>query len=168
MSSTIEVLKQLIQLEERRASLQQQLANLDLQINSRKRGLIGGAPQAAAKAVQKSVPKVAPKPAVKAKSASKPSPVSKAPAKTAPPKAPKPASKPAAKPAGKTSKGFQRGALVDNILAALKAAGAKGATIKDLSAKFGAPYRNIQVWFATTGKKHKEIKKIAPATYRLK
>ncbi len=61
----------------------------------------------------------------------------------------------------------KRGALSGNILALLGTAGSQGVTIKDVAAKVGAPYRNVAVWFATTGKKHPKIKKIAPATYKL-
>jgi hypothetical protein len=73
----------------------------------------------------------------------------------------------AAKPAKKGKGGTKRGALRDQILAQLKSAGSGGITIKDLSNKIGANYRNLQVWFATTGKNVSGIKKVAPATYRL-
>jgi hypothetical protein len=61
----------------------------------------------------------------------------------------------------------KRGALSGNILATLGAAGSQGVSIKDVATKVGAPYRNVAVWFATTGKKNPKIKKIAPATYKL-
>lgn len=94
-----------------------------------------------------------------------------APAKAAksPAKAP---AKVAAAPAAKKGKGKRggsrapRGEVSTKIVAALQ--GANAVTIKDLSEKLGMPYRNLQVWFATTGKKHKGIKKVAPATYQLK
>lgn len=57
-------------------------------------------------------------------------------------------------------------ALAKKITGALNEAGANGITIKDLSAKVKADYRNTQV-FAITGKKRKEISKIALTTYRL-
>ena len=72
----------------------------------------------------------------------------------------------AAKPAKKTRNGAKRGQLTEDILGALKAAGSKGITVADLSAKLGAKYKNIYIWFATTGKKH-PVKKLAPATYKL-
>jgi hypothetical protein len=81
-------------------------------------------------------------------------------------KAPKRAKAPKAKPT-KGGGGIRRGALQEKITAALKSAGPGGITIKDLSEKIGSPYRNLQVWFATTGKKTPGIKKIAKATYRL-
>ncbi len=72
----------------------------------------------------------------------------------------------AAKPARKARKGAKRGQLTADILSALKAAGAKGVTVADLAGRMGAQYKNIYIWFATTGKKH-PVKKLAPATYAL-
>jgi hypothetical protein len=63
--------------------------------------------------------------------------------------------------------GSRRGELRDKILSQLKSAGSGGITIKELSSKIGANYRNLQVWFATTAKNIPGIKKLAPATYRL-
>lgn len=89
---------------------------------------------------------------------------------------------PSSKPAGKTKpapkaqatpskkkkgKGTKRGELSENILKSLEAAGEKGLTIKDLEAKTGAKYRNIAVWFVTTGKNYPKIKKVAPAHFKL-
>ena len=108
-----------------------------------------------------------PVPAPAAKEA-KPAKVSKVKApKAVKVKAPKAAKvKPAkvAKPA-KASK--RSGKLKDQILAQLKEAGNAGITIKDLSAKLNAKYRNVYIWFVTTGKRIAGIKRIAPATYRL-
>jgi hypothetical protein len=88
-----------------------------------------------------------------------------------------PAAKPAAKatptpkakaaPSKKKGKGSKRGQLSENILKSLEAAGEKGLTIKDLAAKTGAKYRNVAVWFVTTGKNYPKIKKIAPAHFKL-
>ncbi|EDY18034.1 hypothetical protein CfE428DRAFT_4465 [Chthoniobacter flavus Ellin428] len=74
-----------------------------------------------------------------------------------------------AKARSKARKGgrVKRGALSENVLAVLGEAGANGISIKDLSDKVGSNYRNVAVWFATTGKKHPKIKKVAPATYKL-
>ncbi len=66
----------------------------------------------------------------------------------------------------RSGKGPKRGQVSANILGALKAAGSQGITVADLASKLGANYKNIYVWFATTGKKH-PIKKLAPATYCL-
>jgi hypothetical protein len=52
-------------------------------------------------------------------------------------------------------------------MAGLSGAGSGGITIKELSEKAGTNYRNVAVWFATTGKKNSRIKKLAPATYKL-
>jgi hypothetical protein len=84
----------------------------------------------------------------------------------------KPTPAPAAAPIkakGKARKGgrVKRGALSENVLAVLGEAGASGISIKDLSDKVGSNYRNVAVWFATTGKKNPKIKKVAPATYKL-
>jgi len=145
-SSTIVVLKQLLQLEEKREGLQQQLAALDAELSGLRNQLITGTP-------------VASTPKVKGKPGRKPG---------RPPKVAPTAAEPAAKtPKPKAAPRGRRGAMAEKIVALLKEAGEKGITIKELSAKLKADYRNIQVWFATTGKKRKEIKKIAPATYRL-
>lgn len=71
-----------------------------------------------------------------------------------------------AKPAKRARKGAKRGQLTADILAALKAGGNKGVTVAELAKNLGANYKNIYIWFATTGKKH-PVKKIAPATYSL-
>lgn len=63
--------------------------------------------------------------------------------------------------------GGKRGALKAQILAALKEAGAKGVSVKDLSNKLGVKNQNIHVWFATTGKTA-GVQKIGPGVYRLK
>jgi hypothetical protein len=75
----------------------------------------------------------------------------------------------ASKAPAKARKGgkAKRGALTDNIMSGLSGAGSSGITIKDLSDMAGTNYRNVAVWFATTGKKFPKIKKVAPATYKL-
>jgi len=60
-----------------------------------------------------------------------------------------------------------RGVLKEQILDALKSAGAEGITIKDLAAKLKANYKNVYIWFVTTGKKIAGIKKVGPARYKL-
>ena len=76
-----------------------------------------------------------------------------------------PAPKAAKAPRGK--KGTKRGALSASILEHLKAAGSTGIKINELADKLGAKYKNVYIWFATTGKKNPDIKRIAPATYQL-
>jgi hypothetical protein len=61
----------------------------------------------------------------------------------------------------------KRGALAAKVLAALEGAGSEGISVKDISAKTGAHYKNISIWFATTGKKNAKIKKVGPARYKL-
>jgi hypothetical protein len=73
-----------------------------------------------------------------------------------------------AKPVAAKAKRRSPGApLKDRIVQALKAAGKSGATVKDLAAKLGKSYGNISVWFHTTGKGIKEIKKVAPGKFAL-
>jgi len=63
-------------------------------------------------------------------------------------------------------KGRSSGApLKDRIKGALKAAGKPGATVKDIAKKLGTSYGNISVWFHTTGKGIKEIKKVEPGKF---
>jgi hypothetical protein len=73
----------------------------------------------------------------------------------------------ARKAGGKKAGGSKRGALSAAILEALSNAGAKGITVKDLAAQVGVPYKNVYIWFATTGKKNAKVKKVAPATFKL-
>ena len=61
----------------------------------------------------------------------------------------------------------RRGALKDKIVRALRAAGRKGATIRELSKKLGVPSANLYVWFNGTGKNVRGIRKIGVAKYRL-
>ena len=49
----------------------------------------------------------------------------------------------------------------------LREAGDADMSVKELAEKAGTNYRNVAVWFATTGKKNPKIKKLAPATYKL-
>jgi hypothetical protein len=55
--------------------------------------------------------------------------------------------------------------LKEQIVGTLKAAGRSGATVKDLAAKLGKSYGNVSVWFHTTGKGMKEVKKIEPGRF---
>jgi len=60
-----------------------------------------------------------------------------------------------------------RGQLKQQILDALKKAGSKGITVKELADDLKANYKNIYIWFVTTGKKIPGIKKVGPAQYKL-
>ena len=55
--------------------------------------------------------------------------------------------------------------LKERIIGSLKAAGKSGATVKDLAAKLEKGYGNVSVWFHTTGKGIKAIKKVAPGRF---
>ena len=55
--------------------------------------------------------------------------------------------------------------LKERIVGTLKSAGKSGATVKDLAAKLGKSYGNVSVWFHTTGKGIKEIKKVEPGRF---
>jgi len=57
------------------------------------------------------------------------------------------------------------GKLRDRLLNALEAAGKAGLTVKGLAANLKANPASVSVWFYTTGKKIKGIKKIGPAHY---
>lgn len=66
-----------------------------------------------------------------------------------------------------TGRRTKRGALKEKILKALRDAGRKGATIRELSAKVCVPSANLYVWFNGTGKNVPGIQKIGVAQYRL-
>ena len=59
----------------------------------------------------------------------------------------------------------RRIALKGALLEKLKAAGKKGITVKELAASLKAKPTSVSVWFYTTGKKIKEVKKVGAARY---
>ena len=64
------------------------------------------------------------------------------------------------------AKGRSPGApLKQRIVQTLKTAGRSGVTVKDMAAKLGKSYGNISVWFHTTAKGMKEIKKVEPGRF---
>jgi hypothetical protein len=67
----------------------------------------------------------------------------------------------------KGKNGSKRGELTAAILGALKAAGSTGVRVQEMSERFGVHVRNLFVWFSTTGRKFKNIKKVAPGRYRM-
>lgn len=67
----------------------------------------------------------------------------------------------AAKATGRSGKGELKARIIEHI----KAAGKQGISIKELVPKLNSKYANVIVWFQTTGKKVKEIKKMAPGRY---
>ncbi len=72
-----------------------------------------------------------------------------------------------ARPSQNHRRRAKRGALKEKIVGALRTAGRKGATIRELSEKLGVPSANLYVWFNGTGKNVRGVKKIDVAKYRL-
>ena len=68
-------------------------------------------------------------------------------------------------PAAKAKGRLSSAPLKERIVGTLKTAGKSGATVKDLAARLGKAYGNVSVWFHTTGKGIKEIKKVAPGRF---
>jgi hypothetical protein len=60
-----------------------------------------------------------------------------------------------------------RGGLGQSVLKALEAAGDAGVKVAELAKTLKVKGANIHVWFATTGKKNKGIKKVGKGHYRL-
>jgi len=75
-------------------------------------------------------------------------------------------SRSASAPKTKARRG-KHGALKEAILATLKAAGKAGTTVKELSSKLGVKNQNLHVWFHTTGKKIKGLKKVGTGAWAL-
>jgi transposase-like protein len=71
------------------------------------------------------------------------------------------ARKPAARKVGTKKAGGTKAAIIELV----KGAGKPGITVKEIAAKLGGKPQRLHVWFGSTGKKVKEIRKIAPATY---
>ena len=60
------------------------------------------------------------------------------------------------------------GGLGKKVLKALEAAGDAGVKVAELAKTLKVKGPNIHVWFATTGKKNKGIKKIGTGHYQLR
>jgi len=73
----------------------------------------------------------------------------------------------ATKTAKKPAKRASRGNLGTKVLSALEAAGDAGVKVADLAEKLRVKGTNLHVWFGTTGKKNKGIKKVGKGHYRL-
>jgi hypothetical protein len=58
-----------------------------------------------------------------------------------------------------------RGALKAAIIELLTGAGASGLTVQELAAKLKAKPGNVHVWFSSTGKTIKQVKKLGPGKY---
>jgi hypothetical protein len=81
-----------------------------------------------------------------------------------------PATPPPGKPGRKAgrqakSKRPARGALKTAIIELLAGAGKPGATVKEIAARLKVKPGNVHVWFSSTGKTIREIRKLAPAKY---
>jgi hypothetical protein len=62
-------------------------------------------------------------------------------------------------------RGRRRAALKDGLLKTLQAAGKEGLSVKELAASLKAKPASVSVWFYTTGKKIKGIKKVGKARF---
>jgi hypothetical protein len=138
-SLTTANIEALIALVKKREALQVELARIEEQIEAA--FTKGVAPKASAKKARKGGRK-----ASKAKSV-----------KTAAPRA----------KSRRSSAKSKRGALKEAILAELKAAGSRGVSVKELSEKLGVKNQNLHVWFSTTGKSVKGLKKSGTGTWVL-
>jgi len=142
-------LEKLISLVKKREALQAELAAVEQQLSA----ALG---ETSAPAAASPAPKRGRRKGKKVKAAA-----------TAPAGTAAPAVKPVASvaKAAKPAKKGKRGALKESVLAALKAAGSEGIAVKDLSAKLGVKNQNLHVWFSTTGKTVKGLKKTKAGTW---
>ena len=69
------------------------------------------------------------------------------------------------KPDPKQPKAKKQGALKDAVIGLVTAGGKAGVTVEEIAAKLGVKAPGIHVWFSTTGKKVKQIKKIGRGKY---
>jgi len=67
--------------------------------------------------------------------------------------------------AGKAKARTSSAPLKERIVQTLKTAGKPGMTVKELAGKLGKSYGNVSVWFHTTAKGIKEIKKVEPGRF---
>lgn len=73
--------------------------------------------------------------------------------------------KPAAKPASGKAKTGKPAVSKDTVIAMIKGAGSSGISVLQIAGRLGVNAQRIYTWFNAVGKKVKEIKKVAPATY---
>lgn len=66
---------------------------------------------------------------------------------------------------GRPRKGRRRAKLKDVILKALQDAGKSGLSVKEVAAQLQANPGSVAVWFYTTGKKMKGLRKLGPGRY---
>ena len=66
---------------------------------------------------------------------------------------------------GRPRRGRRRTKLKDAILKALQSAGRAGLSVKEVAAQLKANPGSVAIWFYTTGKKLKGLKKLGPGRY---
>ena len=76
-----------------------------------------------------------------------------------------PASGMVEKAVSKKPKTGKSGRLKDVVVGLVKASGKAGITVREIVAIVGGKAGRIYVWFGTTGKKVKKIKKVGPGRY---
>ena len=59
----------------------------------------------------------------------------------------------------------EKSPLKERIVGTLKSVGKSGVTVKDMASKLGTSYGNVNVWFHTTAKGIREIKKVEPGRF---
>ena len=65
----------------------------------------------------------------------------------------------------KRAKRGRRGALKGKILEALKAAGSRGIKVTELAERLNVKNQSLHVWFSTTGKTIKGLRRTSPGQY---
>ena len=73
----------------------------------------------------------------------------------------------AAAPSRTASGRSPRGQLSAGIMEQLQSAGKSGISVRDIAQNLGIDYKNVSIWFSTTGKKNGKVKKIDRGMYRL-
>lgn len=58
-----------------------------------------------------------------------------------------------------------RGQLMEKIVSLLKEAGKNGLPVKSIAESLSLKPQNVHVWFSSTGRKQKEIKKLSPGHF---
>lgn len=58
-----------------------------------------------------------------------------------------------------------RGQLMEKIISLLKEAGKDGLPVKSIAQSLSLKPQNVHVWFSSTGRKQKEIKKLGPGHF---
>jgi hypothetical protein len=61
----------------------------------------------------------------------------------------------------------KRGEVSKQILQMLQQAGETGVSVREISDRIGSHYRNVHVWFSSTGKKNFKIERVSRGVYRL-